>query len=330
MTIAIIGAGMAGLSAATALSKNGKDVVLFDKGRGPGGRMSTRRAETRLGQLRFDHGAQYFTPRDPRFVAEVEGWVADGAAAKWSARFVNIDAAGGAEAASEHPRYVGMPGMNGIIRTMADKLNVTWNARVTEAAYANDRWSLGFEDGTLQSDFDAVIIAMPSEQARVLLSTLPHVFDGDGLNTSLLSAPDSAPCWTAMLAFDAPVDIPFDGAKVENSPLSWLARNSSKPGRDTTETWVLHASPEWSEANLEDDKDNIAQALIVAFQALGLNQTPVFTSAHRWRYAQVIVGQSEAAAWSAAHKIGVCGDWMMGPRIENAWLSGQALAETVA
>jgi predicted NAD/FAD-dependent oxidoreductase len=43
MRIVIIGAGMAGLSCAQAPVAAGHGVTLFDKGRGPGGRMSTRR-----------------------------------------------------------------------------------------------------------------------------------------------------------------------------------------------------------------------------------------------------------------------------------------------
>lgn len=52
MRIGAIGAGMAGLSCAQALRRQGHAVVLFDKGRGPGGRMSSRRIDTRLVKLR--------------------------------------------------------------------------------------------------------------------------------------------------------------------------------------------------------------------------------------------------------------------------------------
>ena len=60
MKIAIIGSGIAGLSAARELRQNGVDVYLYEKSRGVGGRMSTRYA----GDWEFDHGAQYFTAQD--------------------------------------------------------------------------------------------------------------------------------------------------------------------------------------------------------------------------------------------------------------------------
>lgn len=329
MTIAIIGAGMAGLSAATALVAKGRDVAVFDKGRGPGGRMSTRRAETPLGQARFDHGAQYFTARDPAFVATVEGWVASGCVADWAGRFVEIDNQGDVSAASSYPRYVGVPGMNGVIRAMAEPLDVNWGVRVSDIVHDGAIWTLKFEDGDVKAGFEAVIIATPSEQAREILERHPELFTDDGLDRALLSARDSDPCWAGMMAFDAPVDLPWDGAKIAGGGLSWVARNSSKPKRGGPETWVLHASPAWSKAHLEEDKDAVATQLLSAFRALGVRAEPSYMAAHRWRYAQVVQGQASQAAWSEAHNIGVCGDWMMASRIENAWLSGAALAEMI-
>lgn len=330
MTIAIIGAGMAGLSAAQALVAKGRDVALFDKGRGPGGRMSTRRAETPLGQARFDHGAQYFTARDPDFIAAVQAWVANEYAADWQGRFVEIGLGGDVAPASQYPRYVGVPGMNGVIKGMASALNVTWGKRVSTFVRDGGEWTLTFEDGDNLSGFEAVIIATPSEQARELLKDHHEVFGESGLNPALLSAKDSDPCWAAMLAFEDEVDLPWDGAKMAGSGLSWVARNSAKPARGEPETWVLHASPEWSKHHLEEDKEAVALQLLDAFKALGVKAEPCYLAAHRWRYAQVVEGQDDRAAWSQTHGLGVCGDWMLGPRIENAWLSGATLAKLIA
>ena len=75
---AVIGAGIAGLSCARALAASGVHVTVFDKSRGSGGRMSTRRGEG----WACDHGAQYFTARDPLFQAELARWQAAGVAAR--------------------------------------------------------------------------------------------------------------------------------------------------------------------------------------------------------------------------------------------------------
>ena len=52
----MVGAGMAGLTAAHRLS-GVTEVVILDKGRGVGGRLATRR----IGDATIDHGAQFIT-----------------------------------------------------------------------------------------------------------------------------------------------------------------------------------------------------------------------------------------------------------------------------
>lgn len=85
MRIGIVGAGMAGLSCARGLRRKDHDTVSFDKSLGPGGRMSTRRIDTPLGQTAFNHGAQYFTVRNPAFVTQVVDWAED-CDVRWNAR----------------------------------------------------------------------------------------------------------------------------------------------------------------------------------------------------------------------------------------------------
>lgn len=84
--IAIIGTGIAGLSAAQALTAAGHQVHLFDKSRGSGGRMSSKRSDA--GSL--DMGAQYFTARDRRFATAVKQWQAQGHVAEWAPQLYNF------------------------------------------------------------------------------------------------------------------------------------------------------------------------------------------------------------------------------------------------
>ncbi|MCG6120533.1 MAG: NAD(P)-binding protein, partial [Blastomonas sp.] len=156
MKIAIIGAGLAGLSAAGALQRAGHDIVAFDKARGPGGRMSTRRTETERGMAFFDHGAQYFTARDADFAAEVARWEAAGAAARWPA--------------AGEDAWVGTPGMNGIVKALAARHDVRWACRIESIAREGAQWRLGHADG--EETADAVIVAVPAEQVSDLVA--PH------------------------------------------------------------------------------------------------------------------------------------------------------------
>lgn len=303
MRIGIVGAGMAGLSCAQELRRQGHHPVLFDKGRGPGGRMSTRRIDTPLGETAFDHGAQYLTARDPAFVAQVEQWARAGHVARWSP--AGDDA------------WVGTPAMNAPIRAMADSCDVRWNTRIDALHYDGD-WRIGGEA------FDAAVVAVPAEQVP------PLVAAHDGALGDAARAAVSDPCWTVMAAFDGPV--PTDRDRLTKlGAIGSAVRNSAKPGRTGPEAWVLQASPEWSRTHLEDQPETVEQALLAAFAAqFGTRPlTTIATSAHRWRYAKV-GALDRGAIWNATIGLGACGDWLLGARVEAAWLSGRRLAASIA
>lgn len=308
MQIAIIGAGMAGLSAADVLTSAGHAVTLFDKGRGPGGRVSTRRMALPDGtDVQFDHGAQYFTARDAGFAAAVEGWAQAGIVARWPVA--------GADA------WVGTPGMNAVIRAMAAAHDVHWATRIDALVADGAGWRLTAADEA--PAFDAAVIAVPAEQVAALASPhLPHL-------AAAAEATPSAPCWTMMAAFPDRLAIPADTIR-DAGAIGWAARNSAKPGRTGPEAWVVQGSPTWSAEHLEEDAPAIADALLdeLAAHAESPLPPPLLLTAHRWRYARS-GGHGGAAMWDADRRIGACGDWLIGPRIEAAWLSGRALANRI-
>ena len=308
MQIAIVGAGMAGLSCATRLAALGHDVALFDKGRGPGGRMATRRVEADGTMLRFDHGAQYFTARDPRFVEQVARWEREGVVARW-------DVAG-------EDAWVGTPAMNAPIKAMAGRHDVQFGTRIEQLLRDGDGWQLDGE-GAPDRRFDAVVVALPAEQAGPLLQQHASAMG------NLADATRSDPCWTVMAAFEQRLPSEQDTIR-HHGAIGWAARNNAKPGRGSAECWVVQASPDWSRTHLEDEATAVETALLDQLaDAIGAPLPPrLAISAHRWRFARSGAA-GEEALWDAQQRIGVCGDWLIGPRVEAAYLSGRILAETV-
>ena len=130
-----------------------------------------------------------------------------------------------------------------------------------------------------------------------------------------------------MLRFSKPIHLDFDGAFVHDSPLAWIARNSSKPGRRRdVETWVLHASAEWSEAHLEETPEAVQSDLLEEFwKSTGLSPAPLdYVTAHRWRFALPPQPLEDRCLFDREMQVAACGDWCAGPRAEGAFLSGMA------
>ncbi len=316
--VAIIGAGVSGASCAWVLKNQGMEITVFDKGRGPGGRSSTRQE----GELHFDHGAQYFTERGDRFRQYAEEWLKEGIVAPWDAKFGVLRGGRVALLEDQPVRYVGVPGMNALASYLTASCDVQQGVEVLSVVSEGNAWRLTSVDGVDLGSYQAVLVSTPPSQAAQLL--------GGAQDFSKLAARiPMTPCWAVMVAFEAVLDVQFDGAFVENSPLRWIARNSSKPGRmKEPDCWVLHASPEWSHEHLDLEADKVILKLVEAFfEATGHgNVTPLMCKAHRWRYARPTGERKTLNLYNDSFGIGACGDWLVDGRIEGAFLSGMSLA----
>jgi predicted NAD/FAD-dependent oxidoreductase len=319
MKIAVVGAGIAGLSAARALVERGHDVIVFEKARGPGGRVATSRLRgiempraLAGSTLAFDHGAQYFTARDPRFAALIAQWERNRVAAKWNGRVVTFDDEGWEDIEEGTDRYVGTPGMNAIALAMAEGLDISYDQRVESLE-------------PLLSTLDHVVVAIPAPRATSLVSPVPSLAEK-------VAAVTMQPSWTVMAAFEERVAARFDAAFVNGSALGWIARNTSKPKRDwKVDTWVLQATTSWSSAHADDRADDVGSFLMEVFEDLiraGLPRA-FYATVHRWRHAAADPPLAVGAIHDAAARITVCGDWCKGSRIEDAYLSGLAAADQV-
>jgi predicted NAD/FAD-dependent oxidoreductase len=315
LRVAVVGAGLAGLTAARILDDQGHEAVVVDKGRKPGGRMSTRHTDHGC----FDHGAQYFTARDARFARHVLAWRERGLVDRWDPRIAVVN---GDRNREKQPveRYVAIPGMSAICEEMALELpdcRLSWQVR--EIKRENDQWTLLSGKGD-RLTADALVMTAPPPQAMALLP---------GNETAqVLKGFEMQPCWALMAVFDRPLLPRHDAAFVNHGPLSWVARQASRPGRAGAEAWVLHAGPEWSTEHLEDASEDIRDQLLEAALQLPMAQTvnAEFAIAHRWRYALARKPLEQGAVWFEDQRLAFAGDWCHGSRVEGAFLSGAAAA----
>ena len=319
MRIGVVGAGMTGLTAARTLSHQGHDVVLVDKARGAGGRMTTRRNE----DLRFDHGAQYFTARDPRFLRQVMAWQECGLVAVWDARIAVIGDHDSGIKRQHTKRYVGVPGMSAICSEMASELaDCRFDWAVRKLKRREESWILTSDENE-SLECDVLIVTTPPEQACKLLA--------DTQVDELIGGVEMMPCWALMLVLDKPLFAEHDAAFVNQGPLCWVSSQSSRPERPAINAWVLHASPEWSSMHLEKTADEVQELLLEAVRELPLAQsfTVEFAVAHRWRYALARQPLNCGAIWLGSKNLALAGDWCHGSRVEGAFLSGIAAAARI-
>ena len=341
--IAVIGAGIAGVACARTLAQAGHQVTLIEKSRGYGGRMACR--STPFGG--FDHGAQYFTVRDARFARVLE--LTPALCRPWSANAVRVLDPHGrvAEAAlsAREPHWVPVPGMNALVRHWAQPLASagrvhleTQVTRIEPDAVRAGSWQLRIDSPAdsvqVLSGFDQVMLAIPSPQAADLLRA-------SSLSPPLrerVEAVRVAPCWTLMVAFPQAQQpgLPhlgpqWNAALSTHHRVAWLSRESSKPGRDPIERWTVQASAEWSLEHVNDDPQRVTAKLLKGFaEVTGIHATPTHAQVHRWLYAKTQAPLGVSHLWDAGAGLGLCGDWCIGHRVEDGFISGLELALAAA
>ncbi len=316
--IAVIGAGLSGLSAAHLL-KDHAEIILFEKARGVGGRMSTRRA----GPYFFDHGAQYFTARTKPFQDFIQPLIDQSIIERWNARYFKFDGSHILERrnwSDEEPRYVGVPGMNKVAKYLAEGLNVYINTRIVSIEH-DGKWQLSDDKGENYYGFDWVICTSPSPQAGELL---PEFFKYHRNIKDI----DMRACFSLMLGFEQNLSLQFDAADVTNADVSWIAVNSHKPQRADRYTLMVHSSEQYAEAHIDDDREKVMQHLIS--EASHIIQYDVSSAnhktAHGWRYANNAKKDENSPIFlDYEHKLAACGDWCLGGRVEGAFTSAYTL-----
>ncbi len=304
----IVGAGMAGLTAAAQLVAGGWQVTLVDKGRGVGGRLATRRIGGRL----FDHGAQFFTVRDERFRAAVAEWQAAG----WVKPWFTLEG---------HTRYYAVGGMSALAKHLAAPFNVHLDTRVESISLIGAQWV------ATGANFSADTLVMTPPAAQTLALLRPLLDEMPAEIGATLSAVDYDPCFALLAALDGPSLIPPPGyARPESGPIEWIADNAMKGVCEGRGALTIHARAEFTRQHLESPKEEVAQQLLQA-AAPYLDSSIVEWQLHRWLYSKPVESRNDQCLFIAVPApLAIAGDAYAGSRVEGAFLSGLAAAARIA
>ena len=329
--VLVVGSGIAGLTCARALIDQGHSVEIWDKGRGAGGRTATRRI--RDAGIAFDLGAQYFHADHPLFYRHVTSWAENGWVAPWEGRFGKIRN-GEAKEFQAPPRWVAKPGMRSLAQELSTGLPLHQNARVTHLERMATCWRVHCaEDASPKStaDFDVVILTMPPEQAH------PLVQEHSAALAEVAASRSSDAVYALGLSFPVALNTDYDALEIEGDDLTWVARDSSKPGRASSpiapERWVLHASAAFSKAHNDAGDDEVTAKMQTAFfRLLGMAEdapAPMHTTLQRWRLARAAAPVQSGPVFDPDASLGLCGDWLNDGKLEGAFLSGRTMAGRV-
>ncbi len=313
MRVVVVGAGIAGLMAAQSLVENGHDVVVVDKGRSPGGRLATRRIDNAT----LDHGAQFFTVRDPLFKSHVEKWIASGVVTEWCRGFDST-----AQNNDGFPRYRGVRGMTDIAKYLAQGLDVRCNTLAFSIARGTTtKWQVNIDDGSVL-DADAIIVTSPLPQTYALLVTADIELPESMMRTEY----DRTICLLAVLNQSSAVASP-GGLQNPDETFSFIADNAIK-GISSAVALTLHANPQFSLEHWDAPQQDVHDLLLTRAKPWIGDATVVTSQVKKWRFATPLTIWQER--YWANDMIVLAGDAFGGPKIEGAALSGLAAANYLA
>lgn len=308
-TVVVIGAGLAGLTAARTLTERGIDVVVVDKGKAPGGRVATRR----IGSANLDHGAQFFTVREPQFREIVSEWLHHDVVRVWCEGFDGSDG---------HPRYAGVHGMTDVAKYLARGLAVRYDSLAFSVQRGSTtKWSVLLDTGE-HIPADAVVTTCPTPQSYSLTITTDLEIPDELIALDY----DRTICLLAVV--DRPLDLGPHGARQNPiASVSFAADNFAK-GVSAVPALTLHADANWSLAHWESSTEDLAAELrTLAAPLLGKSEI-LESNVKKWRFA------TPKTIWPdrclALDDIVFAGDAFGGPRVEGAVLSGVAAAQVVS
>ena len=315
--ILIIGAGMAGLSAARLLRDANLPVLVLDKGRGVGGRMATRR----IGHGRVDHGAQFFTVRDRQFAQRVAEWQEAGVVSRWGQSFAD---AKGSLLSSGHFRYQGIFGMTSVPKYLAEGLDLQLQTRITAITREKNHWLVQSQSGKMFRG-RALLLTPPVPQSLELLKA-GHVSLPSDIGREL-DRVDYDPCLALLAVFAGPSRLPAPGGlRFSEDPIAWMADNYQKGISPDAHTVTIHATPDYSRRHWQSDASDVAGKLLGA-AGPWLHSELLDWRIHRWRFSQPVATYPEQALFlPGPPPLVFAGDAFGGPRVEGAALSGYAAA----
>lgn len=314
----VLGAGIAGSTIAKILSKK-YTVEVFDKARGPGGRASNKRYKS---SLSFDHGLQYFNPITKDFKKFIDKLYKKKILKVWDGNHLDFTL----KKKDKNYKYIGKKANNDMCKYQLKNVKQNYSSHIKKINYKDKIWKITLKNN-LTYRFKGLIVTCPYPQLKKLCKKF---LSKSMLNLNVKMQPNI----TLMLAIKKNKDLPLSSIKFNDNVLAWAANENSKNRfKSNINLWILQSSLIWAKNHIKKYKNNnkIIEKLLSRFlQITGLKkENVIFCKSHGWLYSYSYTQTKMKSYWSNKYRLGICGDWFLGPKAEHAWISASALSKRI-
>ena len=314
----VLGSGIAGSTIANLLSKK-YSVHVFDKARGPGGRLSNKRFKNNLS---FDHGVQYISPKSKPFIKYIHKLYKNKILKSWNDNHLDFTF----EKKPFSTKYIGRKANNDLVKYNLKNIKQSFASPIEKINFKKYFWEITLKNKS-KHQFKSLIITCPFPQLKKLAK---QYLDKNILKLKVQMQPNI----TVMLALKNQKTPPISSIKFNDDILAWAANeNSKKRFKSNINLWTLQAKLKWSKKTINKYKTDksIMNQLIARFLKLtGFEKNKIiFKKIHGWKYSYNYEKTPYLSVWNKKINLGICGDWFNGPKVENAWLSANDLAKKI-
>ena len=314
----VLGSGISGSTIANLLSKK-YSVEIIDKAKGIGGRSSNKKVS---GSINFDHGLQYYSFKNPKFKRFLKKLIKMKILKYWDGNHLDFTL----KKRINTQRIIGIKGNNDLNKYLLKNIKKNLNQEIISIKFKKKYWEIYGKNHKYKAK--NLVISFPFEQAKKLAKKY--------LARRLLSLGiKMSPNITLMLIQKREKIIPISSMKFNNKLISWAANENSKKRFASKENfWTIQATTNYSKKIInvyKKKKVYFSNLLLKEFSSIlncDYNDFKVF-KIHGWKYSSNQTSSGTKCYWDNNFKIGLCGDWFIGPKAESGWLSANDLFKKI-
>ncbi len=310
----VLGSGISGSTIANLLSKK-NSVEIIDKAKGVGGRASNKKINK---SISFDHGLQYFSPKGIKFKKYLELLVKKKILKDWDGNHIDFTF----KTKKFDKKIIGVKGNNDLVKYLLKNIKKNLDEKITYIKFTKNHWEISSNKKKFKAK--NIIVTFPYPQTIKLARRYLK-------NSFLKHQIKMTPNLTLLVVQKRKKPMAISSIRLKNNIISWISHeNSKKRFSNKNGFWTIQTSEVFSKKvinKFKSEKNYYSSQILKEFsKILDLNykNLKVF-KIHGWKYSYNKTEINQNFYWCKKFKLGICGDWFIGPNAEAGWKSANAL-----